>query len=148
LDFFYSKFHRLILFKKIIIIINFVVVLPLFRFSCRWIVQNWTIQRQLKRNGGSIIYHIIFKYGCELFIFSKKKNKISQSNLIKKVKRIINWDAGRQKWIKWRGGQNRVQISATCIGLTFIMARRKKTHCHTRILGAPRPGRDHNHQVC
>jgi hypothetical protein len=24
-----------------------------FRFSCRWIVQNWTIQRQLKRNGGS-----------------------------------------------------------------------------------------------
>jgi hypothetical protein len=29
-------------------------ILPPFRFSCRWIVQNWTIQRQLKRNGGSI----------------------------------------------------------------------------------------------
>jgi hypothetical protein len=30
-------------------------VLPPFRFSCRWIVQNWTIQRQLKRNRGSSI---------------------------------------------------------------------------------------------
>jgi hypothetical protein len=29
-------------------------VLPPFLFSCRWIVQFCTIQRQLKRNGGSI----------------------------------------------------------------------------------------------
>jgi hypothetical protein len=28
-------------------------ILPPFRFSYRWIVQNWTIHRQLKRNGGS-----------------------------------------------------------------------------------------------
>jgi hypothetical protein len=28
-------------------------VLPPFLFSCRWIVQICTIQRQLKRNGGS-----------------------------------------------------------------------------------------------
>jgi hypothetical protein len=30
------------------------IVLPPFLFSCRWIVQFCTIQRQLKRNGGSI----------------------------------------------------------------------------------------------
>jgi hypothetical protein len=29
------------------------IMLPPFRFSCRWIVQFCTIQRQLKRNGGS-----------------------------------------------------------------------------------------------
>jgi hypothetical protein len=28
-------------------------LLPRFLFSCRWIVQFCTIQRQLKRNGGS-----------------------------------------------------------------------------------------------
>jgi hypothetical protein len=26
--------------------------------------------------------------------------------------------------------------------------RAQDTRCHTRILGAPRPGREHNHQVC
>jgi hypothetical protein len=29
-------------------------ILPPFLFICRWIVQNYTIQRQIKRNGGSI----------------------------------------------------------------------------------------------
>jgi hypothetical protein len=28
-------------------------ILPPFLFICRWIVQNYTIQRQIKRNGGS-----------------------------------------------------------------------------------------------
>jgi lipid-A-disaccharide synthase-like uncharacterized protein len=35
-------------------------ILPLFLFSCRWIVQFCTIQRQLKRNEGSIIFSFIF----------------------------------------------------------------------------------------
>jgi hypothetical protein len=30
-------------------------ILPPFLFICRWIVQFYTIQRQIKRNGGSII---------------------------------------------------------------------------------------------
>jgi hypothetical protein len=29
-------------------------LLPPFLFICRWIVQNYTIPRQIKRNGGSI----------------------------------------------------------------------------------------------
>jgi hypothetical protein len=29
-------------------------ILTAFLFICRWIVQNYTIQRQIKRNGGSI----------------------------------------------------------------------------------------------
>jgi hypothetical protein len=29
-------------------------ILPPFLFICRWIVQFYTIQRQIKRNGGSI----------------------------------------------------------------------------------------------
>jgi hypothetical protein len=29
------------------------IILPPFLFICRWIVQNYTIQRQIKRNGGS-----------------------------------------------------------------------------------------------
>jgi hypothetical protein len=32
------------------------IVLPPFLFICRWIVQFYTIQRQIKRNGGSIWY--------------------------------------------------------------------------------------------
>jgi hypothetical protein len=40
-----SSSNALVYFQK--------VVLPLFLFICRWIVQNYTIQRQIKRNGGS-----------------------------------------------------------------------------------------------
>jgi hypothetical protein len=32
-------------------------VLPPFLFICRWIVQFYTIQRQIKSNGGSIIVY-------------------------------------------------------------------------------------------
>jgi hypothetical protein len=32
-------------------------ILHSFLFICRWIVQNYTIQRHIKRNGGSIYYH-------------------------------------------------------------------------------------------
>jgi hypothetical protein len=30
------------------------IILPPFLFICRWIVQFYTIQRQIKRNGGGI----------------------------------------------------------------------------------------------
>jgi hypothetical protein len=55
--------------------IHSVIILPPFLFSCRWIVQFCTIQRQQKRNGGSIcclLWHMYemhpalsFKTGCD-----------------------------------------------------------------------------------
>jgi hypothetical protein len=40
-------------------------ILPPFPFSCRWIVQFCTIQRQLKRNGGSTKLLLEGKIGKE-----------------------------------------------------------------------------------
>jgi hypothetical protein len=39
-------------------------ILPPFLFICRWIVQFYTIQRQIKRNGGST-YHCFNNYDSD-----------------------------------------------------------------------------------
>jgi hypothetical protein len=49
--FFYTTI--LLIFVKLSTVLR-IIYYSLCFFSCRWIVQNYTIQRQLKRNGGSI----------------------------------------------------------------------------------------------
>jgi hypothetical protein len=41
-------------------------ILPPFLFSCRWIVQFYIIQRQLKRNGGSTLPIVIATIGARV----------------------------------------------------------------------------------
>jgi hypothetical protein len=48
-----------------------------FLFSCRWIVQFYTIQRQLKRNGWSIKIIIVLNNLHRKIIFFLKENVCS-----------------------------------------------------------------------
>jgi hypothetical protein len=50
----------------------FKMLLPQFLFICRWIVQNYTIQRQIKRNGGRTIQVFIL---CDSKKIKKKKKR-------------------------------------------------------------------------
>jgi hypothetical protein len=55
-------------------------VLPLFLFSCRWIVQFCTIQRQLKRNGESIVDHLRHTLNHNPFDASQRNFRRSRSS--------------------------------------------------------------------